>query len=75
MVSIKDVFTSNELDEIINKGVLLGLERAKDENIELDIDYHLSNGEDNNIEEYKKRLNNNSLNDYDKKIINKYKEL
>ena len=72
---LNDIFNDKELNEIIEKGLKIGLERANDENILNDIDYNIKNGEHSELDDYKKRLYSNSLNQREKNIIEKYRDI
>jgi len=69
---LNEMFNEQELNEIIDKGLILGIERAKDENILDEINYNIKNGEHSQLKNYKKRLYSNTLNEKEKEIINKY---
>ena len=70
---LNEIFNEKELNGIIDNGLKLGIERAKDENILDEIDYNLKNGENNELENYKNRLCSNNLTNKDKELIHKYK--
>jgi len=72
-MKISEIFTPDELNEIIENGIKRGIEIAKDE-MDIDkIEYNLKNGENINLKNYRQRLQKNNLNSKDKSIINKYK--
>jgi hypothetical protein len=75
-VLIKDLLKDNiELNQSIDKGISLGVERAKDENINFAVNYNIKNGNNTNIDDYNSRLVNGKLAPKEQKIINKYKDL
>ena len=74
-IALNELFSEDELNTILDKGISLGIERAKDENINFEINYDLRNGNGQTVDEYTKRLNNKTLNDREQSIINKYEKM
>ena len=74
-ISLNKLFTQVELNKIIKNGIKTGVERANDEGLIFNINYSTLNGNNAEAYDYTNRLMNDSLNDKDNSIINKYKEL
>jgi len=72
---LNKLFSEDELDKIIDIGIFLGSERAKDENIDFEIQYNINNGNNSVVDNYAKRLNTDTLNTHEQSIINKYKDM
>ena len=72
---LNELFSEEELDKIIDNGISLATERAKDEGIDFELKYNLNNGNNNIVNGYTKRLNTNTLNKKEQSIINKYKDM
>lgn len=72
---LNELFSEEELDKIIDRGISLGSERARDENIKFQIQYTISNGNSSVVAGYAERLNTNTLNTREQSIINKYKDM
>lgn len=75
LVPLNELFSTEEINNIIDKGLSLGIERARDENIDVDVTYSIQNGNDKEMNQYANRLNNKSLNENEQSIIDRYKDM
>ena len=67
--------SGKNLDEIINHGIVAGLELAQKDGINLILSCQVSNGDSSKMQSYKNRLMNKELTDKDNAIISKYQDL
>ncbi|MFA6396548.1 MAG: hypothetical protein WCW84_11335 [Sulfurimonas sp.] len=73
--TILDILSEENILEMISLAAKDGSELAAAEGIEFDISYNTCNGNTETVNSYKKRLANNSLNQSDESIIQKYKAM
>ena len=70
------MFDKETLEKDINDGINDGIERAKDNGIEMESsDIEMTNGNSNSTKTYKDRLINSHLNSKDKEVISKYQNI
>jgi hypothetical protein len=67
--------SDKNLDEIINHGIVAGLELARDDGIDFTLSCQVSNGDSSKMQSYKNRLMNKELTDNDNAIISKYQNI
>jgi len=72
---ITDIVSDSELQNITDIAIGDGIELAEADGIEFQIAINTRNGNTSSINNYKQRLQTDSLNDEDLKIINKYNSI
>ena len=82
ILPLNELFSEDEINKIIDTGVSLASERAReqeskrarDEGIEFEVKYNLNNGNNHIVDEYAQRLNTDTLTAKELSVINKYKD-
>ncbi len=75
ILPLNELFSEDEINKIIDTGVSLASERARDEGIEFEVKYNLNNGNNHIVDEYAQRLNTDTLTPKELSVINKYQDM
>lgn len=73
--TIRELITAEEITSMIDIAVKDGVELARADGIEFEINYDTSNGNTTAVNDYKHRLVRDDLNAHEQSIINKYKAM